>query len=83
MKKYNKRAWLNSEKSHYTGSIVCHDGIVTNRGKPAARYTFVEISDCHGKTRIHFDDNLEMIDFINKLKLICSELDSFITHLEE
>ena len=83
MEKYNTRTWLNSIDSHYTGSVVCHDGIVTNRGKPHARYTFIEISDCHGKTRIHFDDNMDMDAYIDKLKLIQSELQNFIDHLEK
>ena len=83
MEKYNTRMWLNSIDSHYTGSVVCHDGIVTNRGKPHARYTFIEIADCHGKTRIHFDDNMDMDAYIDKLKLIQSELQNFIDHLEK
>ena len=83
MKKYNTRVWLNSIDSHYTGSIVCHDGIVTNRGKPPARYTFLELSDCHGKSRIHYDDNLDMEAYIDKLKLIQSEIQNFIDHLEK
>ena len=83
MEKYNTRMWLNSIDSHYTGSVVCHDGVVTNRGKPPARYTFLEISDCHGKTRIHYDDNLDMDAYIDKLKLIQSEIQNFIDHLEK
>ena len=83
MEKYNTRMWLNSIDSHYTGSIVCHDGVVTNRGKPPARYTFLELSDCHGKSRIHYDDNLDMEAYIDKLKLIQSEIQNFIDHLEK
>lgn len=75
--------WLNSMDSHYTGSIICHDGIVSNRGKPPARYTFLELSDCHGKSRIHYDDNLDMDAFIQKLTLLRSEIDNFISHLEQ
>lgn len=83
MEKYNTRKWLNSTDSHYTGSIVCHDGIVANRGKPPARYTFIEIADCHGKARIHFDDNLDMQAYIEKLKTIQDELQKFIDYLEQ
>lgn len=82
MDKYNKRIFLNGINSHYTGSLVCHDGIVSNRGKPPARYTFIEVSDCHGKVRIHTDDNLQLEDYINKLKLLQTEINNFITHLE-
>lgn len=81
--KYNKRVWLNPETSHFTGSLVCHDGVVSNQGKPPARYTFVEFSDCHKKSRIHKDDNLSMDDFIDKLKVVQTEISLFIKHLEE
>jgi hypothetical protein len=79
---YNTRTWLNSTESHYTGSVVCFDGIVSNRGKPHERYTFLELSDCHGKSRIHYDNNLDMAAFIQKLRLLQSEIDNFIEHLE-
>lgn len=82
MEKYNTRTWLNSDQSHYTGSIVCHDGVVSNRGKPASRYTFIELADCHGKARIHYDDNLDMQAYIDKLKTIQEEIENFIRHLE-
>lgn len=83
MKKYNTRVWLNPIESHYTGSVVAHDGIVSNRSKPPARYTFLELSDCHGKSRIHYDDNLDMDAFIQKLTILRSEIDNFISHLEQ
>jgi hypothetical protein len=79
---YNTRTWLNSTESHYTGSVVCFDGIVSNRGKPPEQYTFLELSDCHGKSRIHYDNNLDMAAFIQKLRLLQSEIDNFIEHLE-
>lgn len=79
---YNTRTWLNSIESHYTGSVACFDGIVSNRGKPPERYTFLELSDCHGKSRIHYDNNLDMLAFIQKLRLLQAEIDNFIEHLE-
>lgn len=82
METYNKRTWLNSTDSHYTGSVCCHDGIVSNRGKPPERYTFLELADCHGKSRIHYDNNLDMPAFIEKLNLLRSEINNFIEHLE-
>lgn len=80
---YNKRVWLNTEQSHYTGSIVLFDGVVSNQRKPAERYTFIEVSDCHGKSRIHYDHNLDMNAYIEKLKTIRNEIDNFISHLEK
>jgi hypothetical protein len=50
---YNSRQWLNGIGSHFTGSIVCHDGVVKNQGRPAERYTFLELASCHGKVRLH------------------------------
>lgn len=82
MSHYNSRIWLNSTESHYTGSVTCFDGVVSNRGKPPERYTFLELSDCHGKSRIHYDNNLDMIAFIDKLKLLKNEIELFIAHLE-
>ena len=83
MDTYNTRTWLNTANSHYTGSIVCHDGVVSNLGKPPTRYTFVEISSCHTKARIHYDENLDMASYITKLKIIQHELQQFIDYLEQ
>lgn len=81
--KYNKRIWLNTDDSHYTGSIVLFDGVdVINHGKKLDRYSFVEISSCHGKVRIHKDDNLTMEDYIQKLKLLETEICEYRKHLE-
>jgi hypothetical protein len=44
-------------------------------------YIYIQKS-CHGKSRIHYDANLDMPAFIDKLKLLRSEIDAFITHLE-
>lgn len=82
MEKYNKRIWLNTTDSHYTGSATFHDGIVSNQGKPAERYTFMEITDCHRKVRIHYDHNLDMQAYIDKLSLLRDEIDNFINHLK-
>jgi hypothetical protein len=83
--KYNSRLWLNDiDDSHYTGSIVCSDSHdLINRGKHVDRHTFVEISDCYGKIRLHPDLNLGIDDYIFKLKLIQYELQKFVDHLEK
>lgn len=84
IEKYNTRTWLNDSDSHYTGSIVCaHFEDLKNRGKYMDEYIFAEISDCSGKVRIHKDMNHSTKDFIDKLKLIQSELQKFIDHLEQ
>lgn len=84
LKKYNSRVFLNPETSHYTGSIVCADfEDVINLGRHLERYSFVEISDCHGKARIHTDSNLPKEEFIKKLDLLIQELTNFKTHMQE
>ena len=49
---YNTRTWLNGSNSRSTGSIVCYDG-VTKFCDGVDRDSFVEISDCHSKIRLH------------------------------
>lgn len=77
---YTKRTWLNKEDSPSLGSIVAFDGnIEYNDG--TERTTFLAISDC-SKT-IKLIRNTESIeDFIDKMKLLKSEIELFINHLE-
>lgn len=80
---YNRRTWLNAETSDSTGSIVAFDGKVTDLDTDN-KYTqrFLEIADCRNKVRLHktSDDNDE--DFLNKMKLLKSEIEQFIEYLE-
>lgn len=80
---YNRRTWLNAETSDSTGSIVAFDGTVTDLDTKN-KYTqrFLEIADCRNKVRLHktSDDNDD--DFLNKMKLLKSEIELFIKHLE-
>ena len=74
---YNKRTWLNPNTSPSMGSAVAFDGL--NEG---VHHTFLAISDCKrtiflSKTE---DDTIE--DFIDKMKLLRSEIDEFIKHIE-
>lgn len=81
---YNRRTFINQEDSHYTGSIVCFDGeSVINQGKTLARYTFIEIADCHGKARIHLDLNHDVPAYLAKLDTLIEELQNFRNHLYE
>ena len=79
--RFNQRTWLNTLASHYTGSITCFDGTVKNRGQPLREYTFVEIADCHGKVRIHVDDNSGLEEFIEKIDSLIYWLKAFRQHL--
>ena len=78
---YNKRTWLNKSDSPSLGSVVAFDGEV-KYSDGAERTTFLAISDC-SKT-IKLIKNTENInDFIDKMKLLKSEIELFINHLEK
>jgi hypothetical protein len=80
IKAYNKRIWLNTKSSQFTGSIVLYDGYL----KTGERYSFVEISDCSGKIRIH--NSIEKSGdqkFLTKIKKLQSAIDNFVRRLEE
>lgn len=83
---YNKREFINPEDSHYTGSICCFDGIVSNQSRSSERYCFVEFSDCHDKVRIHTDRNAGnedeiLMQYIEKLGKVVKQLQEFQLHL--
>jgi len=81
MKKYNKRTWLNKEDSPSLGSVIAFDGNI-EYSEGSERTTFLAISDC-SKT-IKLIKNTESIDdFINKMKLLKSEIELFINYLEK
>jgi len=80
---YNKRTWLNSEKSDSTSSVVAFDGEVTDldTGKKWP-HKFLEIADCHHKIRIHLTSDDTDMDFLYKMKVLRAEIDEFIAYLE-
>lgn len=79
---YNKRTWLNSSQSDSTGSIVAFDGEVTYKGDNVPS-RFLEISDCQTKVRLHQTWGDSKDDFIFKMRLLKSEIELFISHLEK
>ena len=81
MNRYNKRTWLNSKKSDSTGSVVAFDGKLVDFDGKEYRSTFIEISDCRSKVRLHITSDDTRKEFIKKMKLLRSEIDSFINHL--
>lgn len=78
---YNKRTWLNKINSPSLGSVAAFDGEVKyNDG--TERTIFLAISDC--SKFIKLTKNTENIDdYIEKLKLLKSEIELFINHLEK
>ena len=82
MKKlYNKRVWLNSDKSASTGSVVCFHG--KNPWNKKLIDMFLEVSSCHDIARLHKTKYESIKDFIKKLKLLRDEIDRFIKFLEK
>lgn len=79
---YNKRTWLNSEVSDSTGSLVCFDGTVTTKTNESLDWSFLEISDCRNKVRLHRTEDDSKEDFLRKLKTIKREVSEFINFLE-
>jgi hypothetical protein len=82
MRPYNKRTWLNKIKSSSTSNIVAFDGEV-DYGEKKYRDTFIKISDCKNSIRLHKRDSETMKEFTNKLRLLISEMELFINHLEQ
>lgn len=81
MKKYSKRTWLNKDGSPSIGNVVAFDGETTWKGEKY-RNTFLSISDCAVSARLHKTDDDTIDDFIDKMKLLRSEIDEFIEYLE-
>ncbi len=81
--KWNKREWLNSISSDFTGSVVSFYGLVSYRGGRSEKDCFLEIADCHGKIRLHKTTSYTLKQFIAKLKKLKKHIELFINHLEK
>ena len=81
MKKYKRTKELNKKESSSTGSCTAFYG-KTNYDNGKHRYMFFELADCQHKIRLHNTRSDKTKDFINKLKLVRSELDKFIDFLD-
>lgn len=81
MKSYNKRTWLNKDDSPSLGSVVAFDGEI-KYSDGTERTVFLAISDCSKTVKlIKNTENIE--DFTEKMKLLKSEIELFINHLEQ
>lgn len=83
MKQYNKRTWLNPITKDASSSVVAFSGTVTDFKGKTYPSTFLEISDCQHKIRLHQTSDDSREDFIEKMKLLKSEIELFINHLEK
>jgi hypothetical protein len=81
---YNRRTWLNSNKSDSTGSVVAFDGYVTDLDtNKSYEHRFLEISDCRKKATLHLTSDDTDKDFLKKIVLLRDEIDLFIKHLKK
>lgn len=82
MSNYADRRWLNNDGHPSTGSIVAYHGEAPWRqGKKQDEMTILEISDCHGKVRLHRAEIDTMEDFVKKMEVMRDVVDQFINHL--
>ncbi len=81
---FSLRTWLNPDGHSSTGSIVVFDGMSswTNMDGEPQKTMFIEVSDCHGKVRIHQakSDTREM--FTAKVRVMHDVLSEFLAHLD-
>lgn len=79
---YNKRTWLNSNKTPSTGSVVAFHGRAKYpEDKEPFENMFLEVSDCHVKARLHKTIFETREEFINKLRVLKHQIEQFIEHL--
>ena len=79
---YNKRTWLNKDKSPSTGNVVAFEGETLYRGE-SIHNIFLSISDCSVSARLHKTDEDSIQDFVDKMKLLEKEIHKFVKHLEK
>jgi len=77
---YSKRLWLNQENSPSTGAVVAYHGAAN--WKDGEVCTFLELSDCHGKVRLHKAKTDSTEDFIRKLRKLAGFAHAFADFLE-
>ena len=75
---YNKRSWLNKEDSTSTGNVVA----MVYKDDYEVTTACLSISDCYNSARLHKTGDDSMEDFINKMKVLNNDIESFINFLE-
>ena len=78
---YNRRIWLNRDDSPSLGNVVTFDGEV-DYSDGSERTTFLAIADCHHTIKL-IKNAESMEHFIQKMKMLRTEIDLFIEHLEQ
>lgn len=81
MAKYNSRIFLNPETSIGDSTMRCFDGKYIDVDGKEQETTYVTISDCYSKIKIHPIIGEDKNNFIKKIKLMRDELDIFYLYL--
>ena len=84
MRNYSQRHWLNEGSHSSTGSVVAFSGKAAwgYKGK-REETTFLEISDCHAKVKLHRSGCDTMEEFIEKMQKLRDVVDAFVAHLRK
>ena len=81
--RYNRRTWLNLIDSEATASVVAFDGNVERRSGQVESVSFLEITDCTFKVRLHQMYETDARDrFLCKLRRLAGEVSRFADYLE-
>lgn len=81
---YNSRIFLASHNLPSTASLVCYQGSSSWRdyNNEFPEETFVEISNCHSKVRLHSSHLETEEQYVEKIKKLISGLTDFVNYLE-
>lgn len=79
----NRRIWLNPDSSASTGSAVAYHGKAWWKPKDTVDTAmFFEVSDCHGKVRLHKTDHETNKEFTDKLRTLASLACELADHID-
>ena len=80
---YSKRVWLNEDHLPSTGSVVAYHGDIAYPDGVDKAVSFLEVSDCHGKVRLHFTPTDSLDQFVKKMETLRGVIDDFVLHLKD
>lgn len=83
MNLYSNKTWL-TKNNYFTSSVVAFFGPSPwNEEEANRKVMFLEISDCHGKIKLHKGEKETIKHFITKLEKLRNEIDKFISFLNK
>lgn len=81
--RFKKQVWLNDDTPS-TGSVVCYDGQIIEDDKSEPwESQFIEISDCHSKSRLHRASYDTDKDWLMKVRDLHAVITEYYDHLYE